>query len=145
MVSWKAGSPEGQHGSLEALLFFRLLERKGGPKSAFLKITKENDIRNQLFIKVRHRDPLKTVPGSGFEQHENLCKNNGKINGSWWSKTISFFGKQTLFLILGHSKKRCQKWNTNWSKMATLTSHVGQILWFVWFVVRCQKNTFFRR
>jgi hypothetical protein len=43
--------------------------RKGGQKGAFLEIPKiENGTKIQLFSKDRHRDPLKTVPGSGFEK-----------------------------------------------------------------------------
>ena len=45
---------------------------KGGPNGAFLKIMKiEHGTQNKLFITVRHRDPLKTILGSGFEKTSN--------------------------------------------------------------------------
>ena len=104
MVSWKAGSVEVRPGSLGILSsFFRPLGRKG----AFLKTMKiENGTPKQLFIKVRHWDPLKTGPRSGFEK-------TWKINENAFGKSMFFDGpkplksidKQTLFLILGHSHK----------------------------------------
>ena len=49
--------------------FFRYIRRKWYPKDALLKIMKiENCTKIKLFIKTQHLDPLKTVPGSGFEK-----------------------------------------------------------------------------
>ena len=108
VVSWKAGSAPGCSESLGVLGFWRLLEQKGCPKDAFLKIMKiGNGTQIQLFRKVRCWDPLKTVPGSGFEK-------TLKINEKTIGKSMVFDGlkplesieKQTLFLTLGHSKKQ---------------------------------------
>ena len=53
---------------------------KGSPKGAFLETLKiENGINIQLFIKIRHGDPLKTVPGSGFEKTFKTMKFRPKM------------------------------------------------------------------
>jgi hypothetical protein len=73
-----------------------------------------NGIKIQLFRKVRCWDPLKTVPGSGFEKtlkiHE---KTIGKSMVFDDLKPLKSIEKQTLFLTLGHSKnneKSMPKW-----------------------------------
>ena len=96
----------GTVGVLSRKLFFRPFTRKCIPRGAFLKIpTIENGTQINLFIKVQHLDPLKTVPVSGFE---TTWKNNEKT----FRESIVFYGpkplenieKQTLLLVLGHSK-----------------------------------------
>ena len=51
------------HASLKLLCHKMVPNLLGGEIS-----TIENATKNQLFINVRHWDPLKTVPGSGFEK-----------------------------------------------------------------------------
>ena len=83
-VRWEAGGVLG-----------RLLGRKYDPKGVFLKTMKiENGTHKQVFITVRHRDPLKTVPGSSFE------KNNAKTIG----KSIGFDGPKPLKSIEKHKR-----------------------------------------
>ena len=81
-------------------------ERKRFPKCAFWEIQKiVNGTKIQLFIKVQHAPPLKTVPGSGLEK-------TWKVDENTIRKTIFFYNpkplkrieKQILFLISGHSK-----------------------------------------
>jgi hypothetical protein len=49
--------------------FLSKFARKCRPNGAFLELPKiANGTKIQLFSKDRHRDPLKTVPGSGFEE-----------------------------------------------------------------------------
>ena len=67
-----------------------------------------------LFIKVRHWDPLKNGPGERFWKHmKNEWKNNRKINGIWWSKTIEKYWKTNTLLDFWSfpkaMKKRCQR------------------------------------
>ena len=69
VVSWKAGSRKGRSPYFGELGFWRLLGQKGRPKGAFLKILKiEDGTKIQLFIIGRRLDPLKTIPGRGFEK-----------------------------------------------------------------------------
>jgi hypothetical protein len=80
--------------------FWRLLGRKGRPKGTFFETMKiGNGTKIKLFIIGRRWDPLKTDPGSGSEK---TCKINEKTIG----KPLKSIEKQTLFLILGHSKKQ---------------------------------------
>jgi hypothetical protein len=66
----------------------------------------ENCTKNQFFIIGRRLDPLKTIPGSGFEK---TLKDDEKTIGKSMSfdglKPLKSIDKQTLFLALGHSKK----------------------------------------
>ena len=84
---------------------------KGGPKGAFLKILKiVNGTTNQLVINVRRWDPLKTVPGTGFEKHETSMKIDGKMTGSLWSEAIKkylicFFRSFTQMMNKSDAKK----------------------------------------
>ena len=107
VVSWKAGSRKGRSPYFGGLGFWRLLGRKGRPKGAFLKTIKiENGTKKQLFRKVRRWDPLKTVPGSCFEKTWKIYeKKIGKSMVFDGPKPLESIEKQTLFLILGHSKK----------------------------------------
>ena len=67
----------------------------------------ENCTQNQLFRKVRRWDPLKTVPGSGFEKTLKIYqKTIGKSMDFDGLKPLKSIEKQTLFLTLGHSKKQ---------------------------------------
>jgi hypothetical protein len=68
----------------------------------------ENCTKNQLFRKVRCWDLLKkTVPGSGFEKTLKIDeKTIGKSMVFDGLKPLKSIEKQTLFLILGHSKKQ---------------------------------------
>ena len=96
----------------------------------------ENGTTNQLFMQVRRWDPLKTVPRSGFEK---TLKFYGTIIGKSmiWDdpKPLKSIEKQSLFLILGHSKKQSKN-DTNGdlkshvflSKMATCASQVRLIV-----------------
>ena len=65
----------------------------------------ENGTKIQLFKKVRRWDPLKTVPRRVFEK---TLKINEKTIGKTMvlddPKPLKSIEKQTLFLILGHSK-----------------------------------------
>ena len=62
-------SVQGRSPDFGVLDFWSSFGGKGGPKGAFLEIPKiGNGTKIQLFSKDRHRDPLKTVPGSGFEK-----------------------------------------------------------------------------
>ena len=83
-----------------------LCGRKWCPKGAFLKTMKiENGTQIKLFMKVQHLDPLKTVPGSGFEKTLKIDeKTIGKSMVLDGPKPLKHIEKQTLFLILGHSK-----------------------------------------
>ena len=85
--------------------------RKLCSKDAFLKILKiENNTQNQLFRKVRRWDPLKTVPGSCFEKTLKTDeKTIGKSMVFDGLKPLKSIEKQTLFLILGHSKRTMKK------------------------------------
>ena len=108
VVSWKAGSRKGCSRYFGGLGFWSLLGRKSRPKGAFLKTMKiGNDTQIQLFIIGRRWDPLKTVPGSGFEK---VLKNDEKTIGKSMVfdglKPLKSIEKQTLFLTLGHSKKQ---------------------------------------
>ena len=78
-----------------------MLGRKGRPKGAFLKTMKiENGTKNQLFLKVRRWDPLKTVPGSGFEKRLKMYeKTIGKSMVLDDPKPLKIIGKQTLSVI----------------------------------------------
>ena len=98
VVSWKAGSREGPPGSLGVFILFRPLGRKGCPKGAFLKTMKiENGTKNKFFRIFRHWDPLKTLPGSGFEKTWKYMKNIWK-SMFWWSKAINTYWKTSTFL-----------------------------------------------
>ena len=67
----------------------------------------ENGTQNQLFRKVRRWDPLKTVPGSGFEKTRKIYeKMIGKSLVFDGPKPLEIIEKQTLFLILGSFKKQ---------------------------------------
>ena len=67
----------------------------------------ENGTKNQLHIIGRRWDPLKTVPGSGFEKTLKIYeKTIGKSMVFDGLKPLKSIEKQTLFLILGHSKKQ---------------------------------------
>ena len=58
------------------------LDRKGGPKGAFLKIPKiVKGSPKQLFIKVRHWDPLKMVPGTCFGKHKKTIVKSMYLDG----------------------------------------------------------------
>ena len=67
----------------------------------------ENGTKNQLFIIGRRLDPLKTVPGSGFEKafkiYEKIIGKSMVFDGL---KPLKSIEKQTLFLTSGHSKKQ---------------------------------------
>ena len=66
-----------------------------------------NGTKNQLFIIGRRWDPLKTVPGSGFEKTLKIDeKTIGKSMVFDGLKPLKSIEKQTLFLTLGHSKKQ---------------------------------------
>ena len=108
MVSRKAGSRKGRSPEFGGLGFWRLLGRKGRPKGAFLKTMKiENGTENKLFINVRRWDPLKTVPGSGFEKTLKIYeKTIGKSMVFDGPKPLKNIKKLKLFLILGHSQKQ---------------------------------------
>ena len=67
----------------------------------------ENGTKNQLFKKVRRWDLLKTVSRSGFEKTWKIYeKTIGKIMVLDGPKPLKSIEKQTLFLTLGHSKKK---------------------------------------
>ena len=96
-------------------LFFSSTWAKGWSKCFFLQTMKiEHGTTNQLFIKVRHRDALKTVPGNGFEK---TLKNNETTIGKSMvfdsSKPLKHIDKQiTLLDIWAFTKlmkKRCQR------------------------------------
>ena len=109
MVSWKSGSREGPPRSLGALLLFRLLWRKGGPKVAFLKTLKiENGTPKHFFRKVRHWDPLRTVLGSGFKKHEKTMK--------------TLLENQWFLMVQNHSKVLKKQMLLSWCQMGTQTS-----------------------
>ena len=108
MVSWKAGSRTKRQPAFFLLLPWRPSTRKWCPKGAFLKIMKiENGTKIQLFIKVQHLDPLKTVLGSGFEK---TLKTTKKLSGNQWFLMVQNNWKvlknKHFLLILGHSKKQ---------------------------------------
>jgi hypothetical protein len=70
----------------------------------------ENGTKIQLFIIGRRWDPLKTVPGSGFEKTLKIyTKTIGKSMVFDGLKPLKSIGKQTLFLTFGHSKKNNEK------------------------------------
>jgi hypothetical protein len=74
----------------------------------------ENGSKTQLLRIGRRWDPLKTVPGSGFENTLKIDENKiGKSTVFDGLKQLKSIEKQTHFLTLGHSKKtmknRCQK------------------------------------
>ena len=73
-------------------------------KRCLLKTMKiENGTKNQLFTTVRRWDPLKTVPGSGFEKTRKIYeKTIGKSMVFDGPKPLNNIEKLTLFLILGH-------------------------------------------
>ena len=111
VVSWKAGSRKGRSPYFGGLGFWRLLGRKGHPKGALLTTMKiENGTQNQLFRKVRRWDPLKTVPGSGFEKTWKIYeKTIGKSMVLDGPKPLKIIEKQRLFSIWSHSKKKVKK------------------------------------
>jgi len=107
MVSWKAGSRQGRSPYFGGLGFWRPAARKWCPKGAFLKTMKiENGTQKHFFIKVRRWDPLKTVPGSGFEKTWKIEEQTiGKSMVFDGPKPLKDIKKQTRFLILGRWKK----------------------------------------
>ena len=76
LVSCKAGSLEGQAGRWDYFFFFVCLGEKVVQRVSFKKIQKiENNTQNQLFVYVRHWDPLRTVPrGAVLKKHEASMK-----------------------------------------------------------------------
>jgi hypothetical protein len=67
----------------------------------------EMGTKNELFIIGRRWDPLKTIPGSGFEKTLKIDENTiGKSTVFDGLKQLKSIEKQTLFLTLGHSKKQ---------------------------------------
>ena len=98
----------------------------------------------------RHRDPLKTVPGSGFEK---TWKNNEiSIENERFLMAKIYWKCRTVidFMVLGHS----QKWWKNdakrdltnhvfWMKIATWASQLRLILWFLTFWCDAKKPWFF--
>ena len=76
---WLAGRAKGGPGAFPdegagaKNLFFC---EKGSPKGAFLEIPNiENGTKTARWRQDRHRDPLKTVPGSGFEKTSKINEN----------------------------------------------------------------------
>ena len=151
MISWKTGSRERRSPELGALGFWGPAARKWCPKGAFLKTMKiENGTKNQFVRKVRRWDPLKTIPGSGFEKtwkfYEKTIGKSMFFDGPKPLKTIE---KHILFLILGHSKKQWKtyakgdlKSHVLGSKMATWASLVRLIVWFLMFCCDAKKSSF---
>ena len=73
-------------------------------KGAFLKTMKiEIGTNSYLFIKVRHWDPLKMVPASGFEKNEKSLGKSMVFDGP---TSLEIIEKHILFLKFGHSPKR---------------------------------------
>ena len=154
VVSWKAGSRKRRSHPFGGLGFWSLLGRKGRPKGAFLKTMKiEHGTKNQLFRTVWCWDPLKTVPGSGFEKtwkiHEKTIGKSMLFDGLQPLKNIE---KQTLFLTLGHSKKKWKidakmapKSHEKWFKMEPGGAHDLFILRFYWFLEKAKKLDFSMR
>ena len=124
---------------------------KRSSKGAFLKTMKiEHGTKNQLFRKVRRWDPLKTVPGNCFEKTWKIYeKTIGKSIVLDGQKPLENIEKQTLFLILGHSKKLWKK-DTKGDlkshgfgfKMATWASQVRLIVLFLTFCCDAKKSSF---
>ena len=110
----------------------------------------ENGTQNQLFRKVRRWDPLKTVLGSGFEKTwKNYEKSMGKSMVFDDPKPLKIIEKQTLFLILGHSKKQWKNYAKGdlkshgfGSKMATWASQFRLIIWFLTFWCDAKISSF---
>ena len=67
MVSWKAGSRQGGPARETLGLFGAFVAENGVQKVPFENPEIKNGTEIKLFIKVQHLDPLKTLPGSGFE------------------------------------------------------------------------------
>ena len=91
----------------------------------------------QLFVKVRHWDPLKAVLGSGFENTRKTKKHYRKINSFWWSKTIEKYWKTISFLKFWSFPKTMKKpWQRGsrqsffGSRIVTWASQVRLIFWF---------------
>ena len=151
---WKAGSRKGRSPYFGGLGFWSLLGRKGRPKGAFLKTRKiENGSKNKLFIIGRRLDPLKTVPGSGFEKIFKIDeKTIGKSMVFDGLKPLKSIQKQTLFFTLGHSKKQWKinakmapKSHEKWSKMEPGGAQDRFILSFYRFWEKTKKLDFSMR
>ena len=110
----------------------------------------ENGTKIKLFKKVRRWDPLKTFPGSGFQKTwKSYEKNIGKSMVFDGPKPLKSIEKQTLFLILGYSKKQWKndakgdlKSHVFRSKMATWASQYRLIVWFLTFWCGAKKSSF---
>ena len=75
----------------------------------------ENGTKKHLFIKVRHWEHLKTVPGGGYDKNMKNYENTiGKPMVFDAPKPLKSMEKQIHFLISGHFlkkkiQKRCQR------------------------------------
>jgi hypothetical protein len=124
--------------------------RKGGQKGAFLEIPKiGNGTKIQLFGEDRDGDPLKTVPGSGFEKTWKTMK-FGSGNERFLMAQIYWKCRTVIdFMVFGHSQK---KWKTDakrdlkkhvfLSKTTAWTFKVRLILWLVTFWCEAKKACF---
>ena len=81
----------------------------------------EDGTKIQLFIIGRRWDPLKTVPGSGFEKTLKIDeKTIGKSMVFDGLKPLKSIEKQTLFLILGIQKNNKKTMPKGTSKVMLL-------------------------
>ena len=73
------------------MLLWSLCSRKWCPKGTFLKSPKiENGTKIKFFNKDRHQDPLKTVPGSGFEKTMKKCLEMNVFRSEKHAPSIGF-------------------------------------------------------
>ena len=139
MVSSTTGSWQGWVPDKWLIGFGHHCSRRWSPKGVFLKIQKiVKGTQNQFITKVRHRDPLKNVPGNGlgkaWKLNDKTIGNSMVFDGP---KALKSIEKQIHFLIFGHSSKI---WKNDakgdleshdfWTKMTTWASQVRLILWF---------------
>ena len=99
IVSWKAGSaPRTRLAGKRSWFWMNFWSKRWSKGWLF---------GNQTFKTNRDWNPLKLTLGAVLKKHENRLNNYRGINGFWWSKTIEqYWKKQTLFLILGYSRKQ---------------------------------------
>ena len=147
----KTGFEKRERPAVRSHVFWSLCGWKWWPKDCFLKILKiENGIKITLFITAQHLDPLKTVPGTGFEQTWKFDeKSIGKSMVSDGPKPLKSIKKTNTFswfsVIHKNDEKRCQR-GPQKSGFGIQNGDMGfqfrLILWFLKFWGDSKKSHF---
>ena len=106
VVSWKAGSRKGRSPQFEVPGLVPAWAKRSSKGCLFENHENRTWHQKTTFHNRSALGPSKNVPGERFWKNiKNLWKNNRKINGFWWSKTIEKYWKTNTFLDFRSFKK----------------------------------------